>query len=70
MSINSRTNKFIGNSQTEKKARAVKGMTEEENNGFILILSDIGKDSERTEYLFRIIEIVIELPLSEFSEKY
>jgi hypothetical protein len=45
-------------------------MAEKENNGFILISFDIGKDSEKIEYLFRIIRIVIELPLSEFSEKY
>jgi hypothetical protein len=45
-------------------------MTEKENNDFILILSNIGKNPERSEYSFRIIKIVIELPLSEFLEKY
>jgi hypothetical protein len=45
-------------------------MAEEENDGFILILSDIGKNLEKSEYSFRIIEIVIELPSPEFPEKY
>jgi hypothetical protein len=45
-------------------------MAEEENENFILILFDIGENSERSEYSFRIIEIVIEMPLSEFPEEY
>jgi hypothetical protein len=45
-------------------------MIEEKNNDFILILFDIGENFERSEYLFRIIKIIIELPPSEFSEKY
>jgi hypothetical protein len=55
---------------SREEARAVKRMAEEENNNFILILSDIGEDAERSEYSFRIIEIVIKLPLSGFSEEY
>jgi hypothetical protein len=45
-------------------------MTEKENNDFILILSNIGKNPERSEYSFRIIEIVIEIPPPELSEEY
>jgi hypothetical protein len=45
-------------------------MAEKENNDFILILSDIEKNSERFEHLLRIIKIVIELPPSEFPKKY
>jgi hypothetical protein len=45
-------------------------MAEKEDDDFILILSDIGKNFEKSEYLFRIIEIVVELPLSEFPEEY
>jgi hypothetical protein len=45
-------------------------MAEEENNDFILILSDIGKNLEESEYSFRTMKVVIELPLSELLEKY
>jgi hypothetical protein len=45
-------------------------MIKEKNNIFILILSDIGENSEGSEYLFRIIEVIIELPLSGFPEEY
>jgi hypothetical protein len=45
-------------------------MAEEEDNGFILILSDIEENFEESEYSFRIIKIMIELPLSELSEEY
>jgi hypothetical protein len=40
------------------------------NNDFILILFDIGENSEKTEYLFRIIRIIIEQSLFGFLEKY
>jgi hypothetical protein len=45
-------------------------MAEEENKDFILMPSDIGKNLEEFEYLFRIIKIVIEMPPSGFPEKY
>jgi hypothetical protein len=45
-------------------------MIEEEEENFILILSDIGKNSEGSEYLFRIMKVVVEMPLPEFFEKY
>jgi hypothetical protein len=45
-------------------------MAEEKNNGFILISFNIGKNLEGFELLFRIIEVVVELPLPEFPEKY
>jgi hypothetical protein len=34
------------------------------------MLFDIGENPEKSEYLFRIIKIMIETPLSEFPEKY
>jgi hypothetical protein len=45
-------------------------MAEEEEENFILILSDIGKNFEKFEYSFRIIGIIIEMPPPEFSEEY
>jgi hypothetical protein len=45
-------------------------MIKKEDNNFILILSDIGKNPERFEYLLRIIKIIIELPSSGFLKKY
>jgi hypothetical protein len=45
-------------------------MAVEEDENFILVLFDIGENSEKSEYLFRIIEIVVEIPSSEFPEKY
>jgi hypothetical protein len=45
-------------------------MTEKENKDFILILFDIGENFKRSEYLFRIIKIIIEISSSEFPEKY
>jgi hypothetical protein len=45
-------------------------MAEEEDNGFILILSDIGENLEESEYSLRIIKIVIELPPPELPKKY
>jgi hypothetical protein len=45
-------------------------MIEEENDDFILVLSDIGENLEESEYSFRIIEVMVELPLSEFLEEY
>jgi hypothetical protein len=45
-------------------------MIEKEDEDFILVLSDIGENPERFEYLFRIIGAVIEMPLFEFSKKY
>jgi hypothetical protein len=45
-------------------------MTKKENKNFILILFDIGKNPEKSEYSLRIIKIVIEIPLSGFSEEY
>jgi hypothetical protein len=45
-------------------------MTEKENKDFILILSDIGENSEKFEYLFRIIEAVVEMPPPGFPKEY
>jgi hypothetical protein len=45
-------------------------MAEKENKDFILILSDIGKNPERSEHSLRIIKIIIEIPPPELSEKY
>jgi hypothetical protein len=45
-------------------------MAEEKNENFILMLSDIGKNLEKFEYLFRIIRTVIEIPPSGFPEEY
>jgi hypothetical protein len=45
-------------------------MIEEEDESFILILFDIGENPEKSEYLFRIMEIIVEMPSSGFSEKY
>jgi hypothetical protein len=45
-------------------------MIKEKDNGFILILFDIGENSEEFEYLFRIIKIVIEIPPFGFPEEY
>jgi hypothetical protein len=45
-------------------------MIEKEDKDFILILSDIGENSEGFEYSFRIMEIVIEISLSGFPEEY
>jgi hypothetical protein len=45
-------------------------MIKEEDKNFILILFNIEKNPEKSEYLFRIIEIVIEIPPPEFSEEY
>jgi hypothetical protein len=45
-------------------------MIEGKNKNFILILFDIEKISEKSEYSFRIIKAVIEMPSPEFPEKY
>jgi hypothetical protein len=45
-------------------------MEENENENFILILSDIGKNSEEFEYSLRIIKAVIEIPPSGLSKEY
>jgi hypothetical protein len=45
-------------------------MAEKKDDGFILVLSDIGKNLEESEYSFRIIKIMIELPSPEFPEEY
>jgi hypothetical protein len=45
-------------------------MIKKENNDFILVLFDIGENLEGSEYSFRIMRIIIELPSSEFFEKY
>jgi hypothetical protein len=45
-------------------------MIKEENNNFILILFDIEKNPEESEYSFRIIKIIIDLPLFEFLKEY
>jgi hypothetical protein len=45
-------------------------MVEKEKENFILILSDIEKNSEKSEYSFRIIRAVVKMPLPEFPEEY
>jgi hypothetical protein len=44
-------------------------MIKEKDNDFILILFDIGKNPEGSEYSFRIMEVIIELPLFGFFLK-
>jgi hypothetical protein len=45
-------------------------MAEKEDEGFILVLFDMGKNPEGSEYLFRIIRAMVEMPLSGFPEEY
>jgi hypothetical protein len=45
-------------------------MVKKKDKDFILILSDIGENPEKSEYLFRIMGIMVEIPPSEFPKKY